>query len=166
MTIQASNNIIAHFEKIEQEIINGNPCISYWNGVQFRWLPLSMKNGGTLKRKNNYGNIQYLVEVADRKYEVVSRDVALTEAQKPHDLRQALIEANTMLECSMCGLIVVGEDAIEPYTSITYSYKRHEVIRKKQWGLVFWKMKENNEPLTLNICPACLQRIANGEFRE
>ena len=166
MTTQAQDSIEAHFQEIEQRMLLGNISSHYWSNIEFRWMPLTLKRGGTKKRKGSYGDIQYSIEVANRQYKVVTREEALAEARKPHDLRRALIEANTMLECSMCGLVVVGDDAIDPYTSIAYDYKRGAMVHRRQWGLVFMRMNENDEPIMLNLCPNCMQRIANGEFRE
>ena len=160
MTTQATNNIITHFKDIELSILAGY-CNRTWNGIDFKWVATPLKRGGTLKRKKVYGIIKYSYLGQD-----MTREEALAEASKPYSLRQALIEATTSIECNMCGLTLVGKDALDPFTSISFDRDTGYVYRKKQWGLVFWKMKENNEPLTLNICPACLQRIANGEFRE
>jgi hypothetical protein len=160
MTIQSSNKLITHFEEIETAILNGGWSRS-WNGIDFQWKSLALKHGGKQKRKGTYGNIHYFYRDDE-----LTREQAIVEISKPVALRQAIIDATTTIECSMCGLVLVGKDASEPYTSIAYDYDRGVMIRKRQWGLVFMRMNDNNEPITLNLCPNCMQRIANGEFRE
>lgn len=165
MTTLTSESIEQHFQKIEHSILYdkdfyyGRKSSDSWMGICFEWKPQALKRGGKLKRNKAYGNIHYYYNGDE-----LTREQAIAEVAKPVALRQALIEASTSIECSMCGLVVVGKNAMNPYTS--YGFDNHGVFTKKPWGLVFWKMRDNNEPICLNFCPNCLQRIANGEFRE
>ena len=153
------------FEDIEHRIIyennpySGRMSSMSWNGIDFQWKSQALKNGGTVKRNHQYGNIHYSYLEQE-----LTRAEAIQEASKPASLRNALVEAGTMIECSVCGLVVVGKDAMNPYQSTTF--QNGNVYSKKPWGLIFWRMRDNNEPMYLNFCPNCLQRIANGEFRD
>jgi hypothetical protein len=63
----------------------------------------------------------------------------------------------------MCGLVVVGIDAMNPYQSTIFW--NGEMYKRKAWGVLFFRLNDNNEPIMLNLCPDCMQRITNGEFR-
>lgn len=130
-----------------------------WNGILFEWKPQALKNGGKLKRNKVYGNIHYSYNGQE-----LTRQEAIDECSKPAVLRQALIEASTSIECSMCGLVAVGIDAMNPYQS--HLFYNGKMYTKKMWGLLFFRLREDNEPIYLNLCPDCMQRIANGEFRD
>ena len=165
MVTLTSEDIALHFSDIENEILYhinpyfGRTSSKEWMGILFEWKPLALKNGGKLKRNKTYGNIHYSYLGNE-----LTREEAMQEVSKPPSLRQALIEAGTSIECSVCGLVVVGRDAMNPYQS--WDINRNGVVNKRSWGLIFWRMRDNNEPMYLNFCPNCLQRIANGEFRE
>jgi hypothetical protein len=156
------------FKEIENKIldINHYSTESYyskivsksWNGILFEWKAQPLKNGGKLKRNRVYGNIHYSYNNQE-----LTRQEAIEECLKPASLRQALIEAQTSIECSMCGLAVVGIDAMNPYQSTIFW--NGEMYKRKAWGVLFFRLNDNNEPITLKLCPDCMQRIANGEFR-
>ena len=163
LTAESINN---HFLSIEHRIIFGNPTFGKitnvaWRGITFIWEPQAQKNGGNIKRGHAYGNIHYFYGEDE-----LTRDRAIREVAKPPALRQALIEANTMIECSMCGLVVVGAEAMNPYLSFAGVTTNGEILHKKSWGIVFWKMDDNGKPIYFSFCPNCLQRVANGEFRD
>lgn len=172
MTTLTVESIQNHFQSIEHQIIYGDPYLGMithhgmitsatWMGIEFIWEPKARKNGGTIKRGHAYGNIHYFYNGQE-----LTRDEAKQEVAKPPALRQALIEANTMIECSMCGLLIVGKEAMNPYQSFAGITRDGKALHKKRWGIVFWKRGDNDEPIYLSFCPDCLQRVANGEFRD
>lgn len=162
-----TNPIEQRFTEIEQTLLSDNPSPYYpitskeWRGIFFYWKANPKKRGGNLRRKGIWGNIHY--SYYDKE---LTRDEAISEVCKPMELRQALIEAQTVIECSMCGKVVVGKEAMNPYQSVRF--EGGNVIQQKQWGLMFYRMNPDrlNEPETLNICPDCMDKIAKGKFRK
>jgi hypothetical protein len=165
MTTLTTNDIEQKFADIEHCLIfGGDVCnkVSHlsWNGIVFIWQPQAHKNGGTIKRYKAYGNIHYYY--CDKE---LTRQEAIIEVSKPPALRQAMIEANTIIECSMCGLVAVGKDALNPYQTSTFI--GNQLFNKRAWGVMFYRMDNDNnkEPIMLSICPHCMDSIYNGKFK-
>ena len=142
---------------IEQSILLGKSSAVTWTGITVEWHSRPLKDGGTLKRKSAYG--EFLYSYRDEK---LSRSQVISEVLKPLSLRRALIEAEASIECHVCGLIVVGKEAMNPYHS--WMLYHGQMVNKPQWGLTFYKMN-GNESICLNICPRCMERIYNGEYK-
>ena len=139
-------------------IERGESTTTTWMGITVAWQRLAKRDGGTSKRKGTYG--KYIYEYRDAE---LTFEQAINEIMKPTPLRLALIEAEAVIECSMCGRVVAGKEAMYPYQSVDYFHGvRHE---KKPWGIVFWKMTKD-EPEYLSFCPSCLQSIADGKYKE
>src|SRR3990167_6943171 len=149
-----SNPIETKFTLIEQGLLNPSEPTYYaitsadLSGITIRWVAKPLKNGGSLKRKGVYGYISYCYRGIE-----LTRDEAIKEYCKPPELRQALIEAEAAIECSVCGNVVVGKEAIDPYRSVSY-YSGERVERKPSWGLMFYRMNPDrvNESITLSVC--------------
>jgi hypothetical protein len=156
-----------HFKQIEKTLMtrdsfNGWHNNITWMGITLEWKSTPLYKGGNLKRGNVYGKIYY-----SYLNDYLDRETAILEVLKPKALRQALIEASTSIECSMCGKVVVGKDAIDPYRDIDFSNGR--CTEKKAWGLIYYGMQDygiKQEPRYLNFCPDCLSSIANGDYKE
>lgn len=150
--------IEAHLEQCRLQLNQIGVTGLTWMGITVSWKRLAKRDGGTSKRNGAYGRYAY-----EYRGEDLTLEEAINEISKPPSLRQALIEAEAAIECSMCGKVVVGEEALSPYMSIVYRHgQRYE---KQPWGLIFWKMVDG-EPEYLNFCPACLEAIGNGEYKE
>lgn len=161
------DQIDSKFKVIEQSLLIKDPYFGWGGtaiimGIEIKWIPLPKSKGGNSKRGKTWGKITYSY-LGDP----LSRDGAISEALKPIGLRRALVEAAASIECSMCGKIVVGKDAIDPYRSTRFIQgQMHEC---KPWGLIFYGMKDyglKQEPYYLNFCPQCLEDIANGEYKQ
>jgi len=152
-----SNPIETKFTLIEQGLLNPSEPTYYaitsanLSGITIRWVAKPLKNGGSLKRKGVYGYISYCYRGIE-----LTRDEAIKEYCKPPELRQALIEAEAAIECSVCGLVVAGREAIDPYRN------------ERPWGLMFYRMNPDRvhaELITLSVCPDCMDAIYKGRFR-
>jgi hypothetical protein len=160
MTYTSINDHHTTLEQVEQRILSGESYGIEWNGIEISWRTLPLKRGGLIKRNKVYGKLIY--EYRDSQ---LTRDEVLKEIAKPPALRQALIEAETFIECSMCGKVSAGKDAIDPYR--TMSFTTQGIYEKRAWGLMFYRMNDDkiNEPILLNICPDCMDDIYNGQYK-
>ncbi len=121
---------------------------STWMGIDVSWQRLAKRDGGITKRNGVYGRYIYTYRNQE-----ITFDEAVDEIMKPRALREALIEATTLIECSMCGKVVVGQEAMNPY------------LQEKPWGYVYWRVIKN-KPVYLNLCPDCLQAVRDGQYRQ
>lgn len=117
ITIEQAKLKISQFEK-ELTTIGGSTSI-YWMGVEFTWTPLPLSKGGKLKRGTAYGVISY--SCGDTP--IVTMSDVITEITKPAGLKQALQEATAMVECTMCGKIIIGKDALNAFKTTLDEYK-------------------------------------------
>jgi hypothetical protein len=136
-----------------------------WMGIEFMWQPLPLSKGGKLKRNGIYGNILY--SYRDKN---ISRDDVISEVMKPASLRQALVEAESVIECSMCGKIAVGQEAIEAHSSYVYEFTDGSPIMVMRWPRPCWSSFFyhwiNDECIHLELCPICKDNIYKGKYRK
>lgn len=158
--IQAVNNI-------ERQILCGKSYYStnniIWMGISFTWSPLAKSRGGTLKRNKSWGNIIY--SYRDKK---LTREEAIAEVTKPPALRQALIESEAVIECYMCGKIVVGEDALTAHDHYIYQHLPAITIRyeNRVWASFYYRKGQDGKSIYLTLCPACMDNIFKAEYCE
>ena len=109
-----------NIDKIEKDLttIGGSTSI-YWRGVEFTWEALPLSKGGNLKRGNTYGIIDYRCDGIP----LVTKVDVINEVIKSPELKQALKEATTFIQCTMCGKIIVGNEAINAFDDYTTEYK-------------------------------------------
>jgi hypothetical protein len=107
-------------DKIEKDLTTvGGSTGVYWCGVEFEWEALPLSKGGKLKRGSTYGVINYICEGVP----LVTKVDVIKEVLKPPELKQALKEAMTFVQCTMCGKIIVGKEAMEAFEDYLSEYK-------------------------------------------
>lgn len=160
-----------------------------WMGVDIQWIPRPKKLGGNIKRGNTYGVIKYNISISDGE---ITREDAIQELLKPWGLRRILHDVNHMLECAICGHVVIGdevtiggEDDREDWVSICFRLysplpdgEKERILEHIQKQSILTNTNESilislykhsylkPQLSWLSICPKCVAAIARGKIRQ
>lgn len=125
---------LTRYESISEhlKVIECNICNKYWEkaiiwmGIKVEFKPLSLKKGGTMKRGNTYGIIQYKDALTDdifTKPVYYTREEAIKEIMKPTELREAMRDMKRIDTCSFCGKSGCGNAELKMWGRLDIPYK-------------------------------------------
>ena len=115
-----------YLKSFEQRLCRkGGDSAITWMGIQVRWVPKPLKEGGNLKRGKTYGCIEYhntqLWDINQSDSLKISRDEAIKWIIAPEELRQATIDVNSIKECHCCNKLGIGQEETEAWGKFRYS---------------------------------------------
>ncbi len=150
------------FVRLQQMMLERGTSGVGWMGIDVAWERLAKRDGGTVKRNGSYGRFTY-----EYRGEPLTLEQAILEVLKPHSLRQALIEAEAVEECTMCGHVVVGREAMEAFYKANIVEKGgvyYDLGVSPRWASLTQTV--SREYRRFVFCPQCLARIARGDYRK
>ncbi len=138
------------FDRLRRMLLERGTTAVGWMGIEVAWERQAKRDGGTVKRNGSYGRFTY-----SYRDQSLTLEEAIAEVMKPASLRQALIEAQAVVECTMCSRVVVGREALDAFFNLS---------GKLRWSSTFQHLPEGYRRIVL--CPRCLAGIVSGDYRK
>lgn len=143
-------DVIYKLARMKHDLSEAGVSEISWLGITVSWERLPKMRGGVEKRNGVYG--RYIYEYRDQE---LTLEKAIDEILKPASLREALIEAEAVIQCAKCGKVRAGKDAIE-----ANQYYIEGGRNPQQWGRLSCFI--NGEAKWLDICWECCKEIEEG----
>lgn len=152
-----SADLLQRFERIEADILRGETTSVTWYGIEIGWERGALSRGASLKRKGQYGHLVYWNghrrDYLDDSIGRLTREEAIKEITTLPVLRQAIIDAETIITCGHCGVTLIGQEARDARSHLLWS-KGHPFVNQQQWSM-FIRCNDRNNHGCYVICPPC-----------
>ena len=148
------DKVVENLNRIKLDLFERGVSQISWMGVNVRWERLPKSKGGLEKRKGIFG--KYIYEYMG---EEITLGRAIDEILMPANLRQVLIEAESIIQCVNCGKVLTGKDAIE--ANDFYIIRDSKRCWNKRWGRLSYF--NNGENKWFDICWECGGKISGRE---